>query len=100
MEKGKVILSLVALLITIGSNLAFKVAKKFGLKLAFVQVTPTICHQCINVWTHPMGTATKCQTHLGGPYHLGSGVNHLNFFRTADEPQNTCLQKTRGTLVV
>jgi len=99
MQTGKIILASAAALVTIGSNLAFKTAKKFGVKNAFVQVTPTTCHQCINAWTLVAGAATKCQTHTGGAFHLGGNANHRLFFRLADTPQTTCLQPTRATVV-
>jgi len=99
MKKGKLILSSAALLITIGSNLAFKTAKKFRDNLAFVQESPTTCHLCINVWTLVNGAATKCQTHTGGAFHLGGNANHRLFFRGADTAQTTCLMQTRATVV-
>jgi len=100
MKKGKLILSSATLLITIGHNLAFKVAKKFGSKLAYVQVTPTTCHQCINAWTYTPGVVSKCQTQVAGPFHLGGGPNHRKFFRTSDTPQTTCLVPTRASIIL
>jgi len=83
MKKNKIILSSAALLITIVGNLAFKVAKKFGTRLAFVQYING-CHECIGLWTSYFPEANKCRTHLNGAQHLGAGPGNFTFYTTQD----------------
>ena len=80
MKKGQMILGAVALVVTAGSTLAFKVANKFGShhKL-YVKISSTSCKSCTTIWTKASGVAqrTSCKTVSGGK-HVGSGTgNHI-----------------------
>jgi len=98
MKKRKLILSSAALLITIGSNLAFKVVKKVSTRAAYIQEM-NACHQCIDAWTGVNPDVTKCRTHANGLFHLGAGTGHFTFYTRQDPSNpNLCINPTHATI--
>jgi hypothetical protein len=81
MKKGQIILGAIALVVTAGSTLAFKVAHWGSHVHAFV-LNGSSCNACLNLFTHPGGTgrATSCLTKVGNLKVLGGGSANNTFF--------------------
>jgi len=93
MKKGKIILSVAALVVTAGSTLAFKVANTFGTHHnLFAQVSAatggaTVCATCSTIFTKAGGIqVTSCLT-VGGQRAKGIGSGHT--FYTAQNSNKT-----------
>ncbi len=84
MKSAKIILGSAALLITVTSSLAFKVANKFSSKRAHVQL-PGKCVTCDTTFIPISGGVhhTKCRTKIGNALVTGRGSNHWTFFTSA-----------------
>ena len=100
MKKGKIILGAAAALVTIGSSFAFKVANKFNVTPAFVQVTSSganlTCKTCTNVFrTGASTTQTACLT-IGSGLRAGAGLSHHTFFQSKGN-NVTCVNPTIKT---
>jgi len=64
MKRGKIILSIMATLLSIGGSLAFKTVKKFnGGQRIYVQTSGGQCLTCRSVWTNWRGSVlSSCLT--------------------------------------
>jgi len=102
MKKGKIVLGAAALLMTVGSTLAFKVANRFnGKSLVFVPTSTgsTSCVQC-----HSARSTTTLGKHLSScltAANVGNVLHARNSFTffTVKGPNGTCENPvTRTTL--
>ena len=104
MKKGKIILSLAAGIVTIGSSFAFKVAHKFSGAFVLVQEKNALganvtCKTCINNQvTTSLLTEKSCVTHAGGLAHPGAGsLQHTFFLNQTQNVGITCINPTIQT---
>ncbi len=99
MKSAKIILGSAALLVTVTSSLAFKVANKFTSKKAHVQLSGQ-CVTCKTTYIPISGGAhhTKCHTNVGNALVTGRGSNHWTFFTSAGTSGNCANPTTKTTL--
>ena len=96
MRKGKLILSAISFLITIGTALSFKVAKKAFARNVFVQLNNQ-CVTCADLWTIAgLERNTHCHTYFLGALVTGAGFWHFTFYTERNTPA-TCANPTTRT---
>jgi hypothetical protein len=95
MKKGQIILGAIALVVTAGSTVAFKVAK--WTSHARTYVIHNGCQLCLSLYTNLQnGTnvSTSCLTKVGDSKRPGAGTTNNTFYT-----KNTCVTGSRVVAV-
>ena len=84
MTKGKIVLGVAAAIVTVGTGLAFKSAKKSNAPVFGYTLSKSICKECASLWTVATSGkhANHCFTKTGnkGVELFGTGSNSQTWY--------------------